>query len=183
MQQVAINASHLWPASLDSLLGSPNNALVIPCQTPSQGTNGNSALRPSVMADLSLDGVLQQAPRVFEFLRQGRGLNVLQATNTGLRDLVQQYVTHITIPDQSHMLTYAHNQWPNLQRMSLQCLQDPSAVAGLLRGGQISWLEPTFAKLDLDAITALRTGTWPWQMLTNLAVYYIQGMPVDALNI
>ena len=118
-------------------------------------------------SDLTLDDVLHQAPRVFGFLPQGRGLNVLLATNTGLRDLVQQYVTHVTIPDQSHILTYAHNQWPNLQRMRLRCLQDPSAVAGLPGGGQISWLQPTFAKLDLDAITAVRTGTWPWQMLTN----------------
>jgi len=51
-----------------------------------------------------------------------------------MRDLVQQYVTHITIPDQSHMPTFAQDQWPNLQRMSLKSVQDPSAVAGLSRG-------------------------------------------------
>ena len=74
------------------------------------------------------------APRVFKFLQHGRSLNVLLATNTGMRDLVQQYVTHITIPDQSHMLTFAQDQWPSLQRMSLKSVQDPSAVAGLSRG-------------------------------------------------
>ncbi len=97
-----------------------------------------------------------------------------------MRDLVQQYVTHITIPDQSHMPTFAQDQWPNLQRMSLQSVQDPSAAAGLSQGDwQISRLEPTFAKLDLNAIMALRRNTWPWQMLTDLAVYFRHGMPVD----
>ena len=120
---------------------------------------------------LSLADVLHQAPTILKILQQSRSLNVLLAINTGTRDLVQQYVTHITIPDQSHMLTFAQDQWPNLQRMSLQSVQDPSAVAGLPQGHrQISLLRPTFAKLDLDAIMALRTGTWPWQMLTDLAV-------------
>ena len=100
-----------------------------------------SADRPSILAAmsaLSLADVLHQAPRIFTFLQQGCSLTVLRATNTGLRDLVQQYVTHITNPDQSHMLTFAHDQWPNLQCMSLHCVQDPSAVAGLPGGGQIS---------------------------------------------
>ena len=126
---------------------------------------------------LSLADVLHQAPTILKILQQSRSLNVLLAINTGTRDLVQQYVTHITIPDQSHMLTLAQDQWPNLQRMSLQSVQDPSAVAG--QGHRlISLLRPTFAKLDLDAMTALRTGMWPWQMLTDLAVYFRHGMPV-----
>jgi len=88
----------------------------------------------AAISDLSLADVLHQAPRIFKFLQHGRSLNVLLATNTGMRDLVQQYVTHITIPDQSHMPTFAQDQWPNLQRMSLKSVQDPSAVAGLSRG-------------------------------------------------
>ncbi len=134
----------------------------------------------AAISDLSLADVLHQAPRIFRFLQHGHSLNVLLATNTGTRDLVQQYVTHITIPDQSHMLTFAQDQWPSLQRMSLKSVQDPSAAAGLSQGDwQISRLEPTFAKLDLNAILALRRNTWPWQMLTDLAVYFRHGMPVD----
>ncbi len=121
-----------------------------------------SASRRPVMAaisELSLVDVLHQAPTSLQFLQQGRCLRILLATNKGLRDVVQQYVTHVTIPDQSHMLTFAQDQWPNLQRLSLRSVQDPSAVAGLSQGDwQISRLEPTFAKLDLDAIMALRTG-------------------------
>ncbi len=134
----------------------------------------------AAISDLSLADVLHQAPRIFKFLQHGHTLKVLLATNTGTRDLVQQYVTHITIPDQSHMLTFAQDQWPSLQRMSLESVQDPSAAAGLSQGDwQILRLEPTFAKLDLNAIMALRRNTWPWQMLTDLAVYFRHGMPVD----
>jgi len=132
------------------------------------------------MSTLSLAAVLHQAPTVFTFLQHGSSLNVLLATNTGMRDLVQQYVTHIKFPDQSHIHTFAENRWPNLQRISFKSVQDPSAVAGPSLGGwQISKLEPTFAKLDLDAIMALRIGMWPWQMLTDLAVHFRHGMPVD----
>ncbi len=64
--------------------------------------------------------------------------------------------------------------------MSLQSVQDPSAVAGLSQGGwQISLLVPTFAKLDLDAIVAFPRNTWPWHLLTDLAVYFGKGLPVD----
>ena len=141
------------------------------------------AVRPSVMAaisNLSLADVLHQAPRLFEFLQHGCSLNDLLATNTGIRHLVQQYVTRITIPDQSHIHKFAEDRWPNLQRMSLQSVQDPSAVAGLSQGGwQISLLVPTFAKLDLDAIVAFPRNTWPWHMLTDLAVYFGKCLPVD----
>ena len=141
------------------------------------------AVRPSVMAavsGLSLADVLHQAPRLLELLQLCRSLDALLVTNTGLSRVVQQYVTHITIPDQSHIDTFAKDRWPNLQRMSLQSVQDLSAVAALSEGGwQISRLMPTLAKLDLDAIMALQTGTWPWQMLTDLAVYFEQGLPVD----
>ncbi len=134
----------------------------------------------AAISGLSLADVLHQAPTILKFPQQGRCLNVLLATNTGMRDLVQQYLTHITIPDQSHIHTFAEDRWPNLQRMSLQSVQDPSAVAGQSQGGwQISKLEPTFAKLDFDAMMALRRNTWPWQMLTDLAVYFGQGLPVD----
>ena len=129
------------------------------------------------MAAISdLADVLHQAPTILKFLQQGRTLNVLLATNTGMRVAVQQYVTHITFPDQSHMLTFAPGQWPNLQRMSLRSIQDPSAVVGL---PQRNWLfmrlQPTFAKLDLDAIMALRTGMWPWQRLTDLQIVVPHG--------
>lgn len=133
------------------------------------------------MSNISLADVLHLAPRTFTFLQHGRSLNVLLATNTGTRAVVQQYVTHIKFPDQSHMFTFAHDQWPNLRCLTLQSVQDPSAVAGLSQGGdwQIFRLEPTFAKLDLDAMMALQTGTWPWQMLTDLAVYFKHCTPVD----
>ena len=132
------------------------------------------------MSSISLADVLHQAPTIFRLLRYGRSLNVLLATNTVMRDLVQQYVTHIIIPDQSHMLTFAQDHWPSLQRLSLRSVQDPSAVAGLSQGSwQIVSLEPTFAKLDLDAILALQTGTWPWQMLTDLAVQFYHGTRAD----
>jgi len=134
----------------------------------------------AAISDLSLADVLHQAPRRFHVLQQHRLLDVLLATNTGMCHLVQQYVTHITIPDQSHIHKLAQNRRPNLQRMSLQSVQDPSAVAGLSQGDwQILSLQPTFAKLDLDAIMALRRNTWPWQMLTDLEVYFGQGLPVD----
>ena len=61
-----------------------------------------TALRKSIMAamsSLSLADVLHQAPKIFNFLQYGSSLNVLLVTNTGLRDLVQQYVTHIKFPD------------------------------------------------------------------------------------
>ncbi len=134
----------------------------------------------AAISELSLVDVLHQAPTSLQFLQQGRCLRVLLATNKGLRDVVQQYVTQVTIPDQSHMLTFAQDQWPNLQRLSLRSVQDPSLVSGLPQGDwQVSRLEPTFAKLDLDAMMALRTGMWPWQMLTDLAVYFRHGKPTD----
>ena len=134
----------------------------------------------AAMSSISLADVLHQAPTIFRLLRYNCNLNVLLATNTVMPDLVQQYVTHITIPDQSHMLTFAQDQWPSLQCLSLRSVQDPSAVAGLSQGSsQIFRLEPTFAKLDPDAIMALQTGTWPWQMLTDLAVQFHYGTPAD----
>ncbi len=134
----------------------------------------------AAISDLSLADVLHQAPRLLDVLQQHRLLDVLLATNTGMCHLVQQYVTHITIPDQSHIHTLAQNRRPNLQRMSLQSVQDPSAVAGLSQGDwQILSLQPTFGKLDLDAIMNLQRNIWPWQMLTDLEVYFGQGLPVD----
>ena len=107
----------------------------------------------AAISELSLADVLYQAPRLFDFLQQHCSLDALLATNTGRRHLVQQYVMHITIPDQSHIHKFAEDRWPNLQRMRLQSVQDPSAVAGLSQEGwQISQLQPTFAKLDFDAI-------------------------------
>ncbi len=133
----------------------------------------------AAISDVSLADVLHQAPALFYFLQLYRSLDVLLATNTGIRHLVQQYVTHITIPDQSHMHTVSQDRWPNLQRLSLQSVQDPSAVAELSQGGwQISTLKPTFAKLDPAAIVAFRRNKWPWQMLTDLAVYFVD-LPVD----
>ena len=134
----------------------------------------------AAISDVSLADVLHQAPALVYFLQLYRSLDVLLATNTGTRHVVQQYVTHITIPHQSHMHTFAQDRWPNLQRLSLQSVQDPSDVAELSQGGwQYSMLKPTFAKLDLAAIVAFRRNTWPWQMLTDLAVYFVQGLPVD----
>ncbi len=145
--------------------------------------NGGASIRPFVMAaisDLSLADVLHQAPKLFDVLQQHRLLDLLLATNTGMCHLVQQYVTHITIPDQSHIHTFAQNRWPSLQGMSLQSVQDPSAIAGLSQGDwQILRLQPTFGKLDLDAIMNLQRNIWPWQMLTDLEVYFGQGLPVD----
>ncbi len=90
--------------------------------------------------------------------------NFLFAHATPIAARVQQYVTHITIPDQSHMHTFAQDRWPNLQSF-----QDPSAVAELSQGGwQNSMLKPTFAKLDPAAIVAFWRNTWPWRMLTDL---------------
>ena len=53
----------------------------------------------AAMSSLSLADVLHQTPKIFTFLQYGSSLNVLLVTNTGLRDLVQQYVTHIKVPD------------------------------------------------------------------------------------
>lgn len=134
----------------------------------------------AAISDLSLADVLHQAPTMLKFLQLYRSLDALLATNTGMRHLVQQYVTHITIPDQSHMHTFAQDRWPNLQRMSFKSVQDPSAVVGLSQGGwQISTLKPTFAKLELDAIVAMRSNIWPWQKLTDLAVYFGEGLPAE----
>ncbi|KAL0028235.1 hypothetical protein WJX79_003260 [Trebouxia sp. C0005] len=72
------------------------------------------------MAAISdLADVLHQAPTILKFLQQGRTLNVLLATNTGMRVAVQQYVTHITFPDQSHMLTFAPGCSPPLPSLTL----------------------------------------------------------------
>ena len=97
-----------------------------------------------------------------------------------MRHLAQQYVTRLTIPDQSHMLTFAQDRCPNLQCMRFKSVQDSNAVAKLSQGGwPNSTLELTFAKLDHDAIVVLRSDTWPWQMLTDLAVYFEKGLPAD----
>lgn len=134
----------------------------------------------AAMSNLSLADVLHQAPRVVTFLQHGGSLKVLLTTSTDTRNLVRQYVTHITFPDQSHMPIFAQEQWPILERISFRCVHDLSAVAGPShRGWQISMRKPTFATLDLDAFEAVRSNTWPWQMLTDLAVYYGQGLPVD----
>ncbi len=134
----------------------------------------------AAISGLSLADVLHQAPKILKWLQLYGSLDALLATNTGMRHLVQQYVTRITIPDQSHIHAFAQDRWPNLQSMRFKSVQDPSAVAGLSQGGwQNSKLELTFAKLDHDAIMALRSNTWPWQMLTDLAVFFGEGLPVD----
>ncbi len=60
----------------------------------------------AAISHLSLADVLHQVPRLFDFLQQHRSPNFVLATSTGMCQLVQQYVTHITIPDQSHMHTF-----------------------------------------------------------------------------
>ena len=141
-----------------------------------------TASRQSAMAaisGLSWADVLHQAPEMLKWLHLYRSLDALLAINTSMLHL-QQYVTRITIPDQSHMHTFAQDRWPNLQRMSFKSVLDSGAVAGLSQGGwQNSKLQLTFAKLEFDAIVALRSNTWPWQMLTDLAVYFGEGLPVD----
>lgn len=74
----------------------------------------------AAISDLSLADVLHQAPTMLKFLQLYRSLDALLATSTGMCHLVQQYVTHITIPDQSHVHTFAQDHWPNLQRMSFK---------------------------------------------------------------
>ena len=134
----------------------------------------------AAISDVSLADVLHQAPALFYFLQLYRSLDVLLATNTGIRHLVQQYVTHITIPDQSHMHTFSQDRWLNLQRLSLQSVHDPSAGAELSQGT----LKPTFAKLDPAAIVVFRRNTWPWQMLTDLAVFCrLAGRPAYVVNV
>jgi len=131
----------------------------------------------AAMANLSLADVLHEAPTIFTFLRYDNSLNFLLVTNTGTRNLVQQYVTHITFPDQSHMPTFAQNHWPNLQRISFRSFQEPSAVAGQSHRGW--WISMLLAKLDLDAFVAMRSNSWPWQMFADLALYFGHGLPVD----
>lgn len=131
----------------------------------------------AAMANSSLADVLHAAPTIFTFLRYDNSLNVLLVTNTGMRNLVQQYVTHITFPDQSHMPTFAQNHWPNLQRISFRSFQEPSAVAGQSHRGW--WISMLLAKLDLDAFVAMRSNSWPWQMFADLALYFGHGLPVD----
>ena len=134
----------------------------------------------AAISGLSLADVLHQAPSILKWLQLYGSLHALLATNTCMRHLAQQYVTRITIPDQSHMLTFAQDRWPNLQSMRFKSVQDSNAVAELSQGGwQNSTLELTFAKLDHDAIVALRSDTWPWQMLNDLAVYFEKGLPVE----